>query len=194
MAMTSRRRQRTTEALMTHALDLFERQGYEQTSVAEIAAAAGVSEMTFFRHFPTKDRVLLDDPYDATLVAAVATRSPAELPLLRTVNALLTAWRAIPEPGVALVRRRTRVVARTPSLRSAAWQNNQRTEDAVTGQLVADGSDPLESRAAVAAVLAALTTALLWWAGEDDADLSAAMTRALSVFDRELDRGQIHAG
>ena len=59
------RRERTRNELLGRALDLFEVKGYEQTSAAEIAAAAGVSEMTFFRHFPTKDRVLLDDPYDA---------------------------------------------------------------------------------------------------------------------------------
>jgi AcrR family transcriptional regulator len=179
---------------MMHALDLFERRGYEQTSVADIAAAAGVTEMTFFRHFPTKDRVLLDDPYDAALVEAVASRPLAEQPLSRTVNGLREALSAIPEPGIALVRRRTRVVAATPSLRSAAWRNNQRTEDAVSEQLIADGGDPLEARAAVAAVLAALTTALLWWAGEEDIDLSTALNRALSVFDREPDREQSHAG
>ena len=73
---------------MMHALQLFERRGYEQTSVADIAAAGGVTEMTFYRHFPTKDRVLLDDPYDSALVAAVASRPRAERPLTRTVNGL----------------------------------------------------------------------------------------------------------
>ena len=121
-------------------------QGYEQTSAAEIAAAAGVSEMTFFRHFPTKDRVLLDDPYDAELVAAVAARPLREAPLARTVNGLRSAWAAVPEPAVDVVRRRTRIVANTPALRSAVARNNQRTEDAVTEQLVADGCDRLEAR------------------------------------------------
>ena len=68
------RRERTRNDLLVRALDLFESKGYEQTSAAEIAAAAGCTEMTFFRHFPTKDRVLLDDPYDAELIAAVAAR------------------------------------------------------------------------------------------------------------------------
>ena len=70
----SARRARTQAALLARALELFEAQGYEQTTAAEIAAAVGVSEMTFFRHFPSKAELLLDDPYDADLIRAVAAR------------------------------------------------------------------------------------------------------------------------
>ena len=181
MASNRSRRERTRNELLERALDLFERQGYEQTSAAEVAAAAGVSEMTFFRHFPSKDQVLLDDPYDADLVAAVAARPVSEVPLVRTVNGLRSAWAAVPEPAVEVVRRRTRIVASTPALRAAVARNNQQTEDAVAEQLVADGCDRLEARVAVSAVLAALTSALLWWAAEDQADLSDAIERALRI-------------
>ena len=177
------RRERTRAGLLSCALDLFEAKGYAHTSAAEIAAAAGVSEMTFFRHFPTKDQVLLDDPYDAELVRAVAARPSREAPLARTVNGLRSAWAAVPEPAVEVVRRRTRIVAKTPALRAAVGRNNLRTEEAVTDQLVADGCDDLEARAAVSAVLAALTSALLWWSAEERADLSTAIDRALRVFD-----------
>ena len=177
------RREQTRNRLLTQALDLFEKNGYEKTSAAEIAAAAGVSEMTFFRYFPTKDRVVLDDPYDARLVSAVAARPVTESPLARTVHGLRSAWSQVPGPAIAIVRRRTRIVASTPTLRAAVWRNNQRTEEAVSEQLIADGCERLEARAAVSAVLAALTSALLWWAAEDGADLSTAVQRALSVFD-----------
>ena len=182
------RRERTRHELLDQALKLFETQGYEQTSAAEVAAAAGVSEMTFFRHFATKDRVLLDDPYDAELVAAVAARPLAEAPLARTVNGLRSAWATIPEPAVDVVRRRARIVANTPALRSAVARNNQQTEDAVTEQLVIDGCDRLEARVGASAVLAALTSALLWWAGEDHADLSNAIERALATLDPHAGR------
>jgi len=182
------RRQRTTDDLRDRALDLFERHGYEQTSAAQIAAATGVSEMTFFRHFSTKDQILLDDPYDDELVSAVAARPLNEPPLARTVNALRTAWAAIPEPAVEVVRRRTRIVANTPALRAAISRNNQQTEDAATAQLVADGCEPLEARAAVSAVLAALTSALLWWSVQKQADLSEVIEHALTVFDHGVRR------
>lgn len=182
------RRERTRNELLKQALDLFEAQGYEQTSAAEVARAAGVSEMTFFRHFPSKDRVLLDDPYDAELVAAVAARPLGEAPLARTVNGLRSAWAAVPEPAVTVVRRRTRIVADTPALRSAVARNNQRTEDAVIQQLLSDGCDPLEARVVVSAVLAALTSALLWWAAQDQAELSTAIERALAILDPHTGR------
>lgn len=182
------RRERTRSELLERALNLFEVQGYEQTSAAEVAAAAGVSEMTFFRHFPSKDRVLLDDPYDAELVAAVAARPSGEEPLARTVNGLRSAWAAVPEPAVDVVRRRARIVANTSALRSAVARNNQRTEDAVTEQLVTDGCDRLEARVVASAVLAALTSALLWWAAEDQADLSNAIERALAILDPNVGR------
>ncbi len=181
------RRERTRNELLERALELFEVQGYEQTSAAEVAAAAGVSEMTFFRHFPSKDRVLLDDPYDVELVAAVAAWPLGEAPLARTVNGLRSAWGAVPEPAVDVVRRRARIVANTPSLRSAVARNNQQTEDAVTEQLVTDGCDRFEARVVASAVLAALTSALLWWAAEDQADLSNAIERALAILDPHVD-------
>ncbi|MFC8922538.1 TetR family transcriptional regulator [Cellulosimicrobium sp. NPDC057127] len=183
------RRLRTRAALVASALDLFESQGYEATSVAQVAAAAGVTEMTFFRHFGAKERVVLDDPYDPVLVAAVAAQPRGRTPLERTVGGLRAAWRDIPAEAVEVVRRRTRVVARTPALRGAVWQNNARTEDAVVDRLVEDGCDPLDARAAVGATLAALTAALLHWASSQDDELADVLDRALAVLVPRDDAG-----
>jgi AcrR family transcriptional regulator len=54
-------RERNREALRRCALEHFARDGFEHASVARIAADAGVSERTFFRHFSTKEAVLFDD-------------------------------------------------------------------------------------------------------------------------------------
>ena len=64
--------ERTRALLQRHALELFVRHGYDATTVADVAAVAGVSSMTFFRHFPTKESVLLEDPYDPVIGRAVA--------------------------------------------------------------------------------------------------------------------------
>lgn len=71
------KRERTRSRLVTCALELFEAQGFENTSVAEIAMAAGVSEMTFFRHFGSKEAAVTTDPFDPVLAAAIGAR-PAE--------------------------------------------------------------------------------------------------------------------
>jgi AcrR family transcriptional regulator len=175
--------ERTRAALLQAALELFAAQGYEGTTVAEIAARAGVTEMTFFRHFGTKGAVLVDDPYDPLIGEAIEAADPA-LPTLRAAAAgVLSAWRAVPEPAVDIVRERLRVVAATPSLRAAMTGASADTEDAVAAALVRRGVPAIEARAASAATLAALTAALLAWADEDDAPLGDAIRAAASVLD-----------
>lgn len=55
------KRERTRQELRRAALARFAERGFDKTSVAEIAADAGVTERTFYRHFPTKESVLFED-------------------------------------------------------------------------------------------------------------------------------------
>src|SRR5579863_7498925 len=80
------------------ALELFGERGYEATTTAEIAARAGVTERTFFRHFPDKREALFDgeaafrDALRDAVLAAPATASP--------IQALLRAFASV-EPMLA---------------------------------------------------------------------------------------------
>lgn len=173
--------QRTHLRLLTSGLELFERQGFEATTVAQIAAAARVTEMTFFRHYETKHGLLFDDPYDEVIAGAVATQPQGWSPLRRAVNGLREAWQQVPEPEGDVVRRRVRVVAMTPSLRGEMWQANAETERLVAEQLVADGADPLRARVAAGALLAAVTAALFEWSTSEHLSLGEAIERALDT-------------
>ena len=78
IGLRERKRQQTRYELIGAAMRLFEEKGYEQTTVAEIAAAAGVSTKTFFNYFPSKDEVLfphLSNRIDAA-VALIEQRRP----------------------------------------------------------------------------------------------------------------------
>ncbi|NNH74139.1 TetR family transcriptional regulator [Nocardia uniformis] len=177
------KRERTHALLQECALDLFERQGYEQTTVAQIAAAAGVTEMTFFRHFPVKHQALFDDPYDPMMAAAVAAQ-PRELSALaRTVQGVGQIAARLPEVEHDLMRRRIRLIARTPALRGAMWRSTAETERLIADQLVADGADPLQAGVVAAAVLAGLTSALLSWADQERATLAETITAALAALE-----------
>lgn len=173
--------ERTRARLTGAALELFERQGFERTTVAQIAAAAGVTEMTFFRHFPAKHQVLFEDPYDALIADAVAAQPHDLDPLRRAAGGLRHAWSRVPEPDGDVVRRRVRIVAGTPSLRGEMWRNNGETERLVAEQLVRDGAGPLRAKVAAAAVLAAVTAALLEWSVSEDAPLGEAVLTALET-------------
>ncbi len=175
--------QRTHARILARALDLFERDGFEQTTVARIAAEAEITEMTFFRHFRAKEQLLLDDPYDPLIAAAVAEQDRALDPLRRTVRGIRTAWHQLSEPEGDLVRRRVRVVADTPALRAAAWRNNAETERLIVDQLVRDGTEPLRAHAAAGAALAAIMAALFEWSRTDDTVLADAIAVALDTLD-----------
>jgi AcrR family transcriptional regulator len=103
------------ERLREAALDLFEERGYEQTTVAEIAARAGLTERTFFRHFADKREVLFrgSEALRDTLVAAV-DEAPADASALQAVSA------AVEAAGGGFVRefagRRQAVILANPEL------------------------------------------------------------------------------
>jgi AcrR family transcriptional regulator len=183
----SGRREQTHDRLLACALDLFEQQGFDQTTVAQIAAAAGVTPMTFFRHYPTKEGLLLDDPYDPVMATRVAAQPRSLAPLARAVAGVRDAWRQLPEPEGRTVRRRVRIAAGSPSLRAGIAANNARTEHLLAEQLITDGADPLAARVAAAAVLAGITAALLEWSQRDNLPLGDAVRAALDTLDRPHD-------
>ena len=175
------KRERTRAQLLACALELFDRQGFEQTTVAQIAAAAGVTEMTLYRHFPAKELLVLDDPYDPVIAAAVAEQPRSLAPIIRVVNGLRAAWAKLPEPAGEVIRRRVRIVAGSPALRAAAIRNNAGTERLIAEQLVADGVPALPARVAAVAALAAITAALFEWSEQPDGRLGEAIMTALDT-------------
>lgn len=89
----AKQRAQTRERLQQSALELFHRDGFDATSVAEIAAGAGVTERTFFRHFPSKEAVLFQD-YESRLEwfsAALAVR-PLDEPILASVAVAVSSF------------------------------------------------------------------------------------------------------
>lgn len=75
--------------LATAALELFEERGYENTTVIEIAARAGLTKSTFFRHFSDKREVLFGDgTVNGVLVEGIASAPPTDEPLDVVAHAL----------------------------------------------------------------------------------------------------------
>jgi AcrR family transcriptional regulator len=92
--LRERKRAKTHAAIQQEAMRLFRDQGYDETTVEQIAAAAEVSPSTFFRYFPTKEDVVLRDDYD-TVLMEVYLAQPAELSPLQATRSAIHAMAAI---------------------------------------------------------------------------------------------------
>jgi len=174
----------TRHRIQEAALRLFEERGFDGATVADVAAAAGVSHMTFFRHFPTKEDVVLDDPYDPMLAAAVAAQPAALPPLERVRRGLLGTLAQIGSDDFDREsRQRLRLAAQTAAVRARLWENMARTQAAVVDVLVEQGVRSGTAEAAVGACLGAVTSALLHWgqAGAGGPSLADAVADALEV-------------
>ncbi|QKW48296.1 TetR/AcrR family transcriptional regulator [Streptomyces buecherae] len=174
--LRERQRTETRRAIQTHAVRLFTDHGYDAVPVADIAAAAGVSAMTVYRHFPTKeDLVLLDQP---TLLIAerVAASSPTH-PLVRRVGgALVAAATALTgdDGGEGAANKRflldcLRLMVSTPALRARHLDSQYALQQAIIEALghPTDSEAAFGARAATSACLAVMHTALTRWADDD---------------------------
>lgn len=174
LGLRARKKAQTRQVIQAHALRLFLAQGYDATTVEEIAAAAGVSHMTFFRHFPTKESVVDTDDYDPMIAGLIADRPSAEDPLTAIHQALLEGLAAILPEGRDALLTRTRLILATPALRARLWENQHATERLFTEALAArhPPTEPpdLEMRVLAAAALATVTTALITWVDGDGAE------------------------
>ncbi len=171
--LRARKKAQTRQVIQAQALRLFLAKGYDATTVEEIAAAAGVSHMTFFRHFLTKESVVDTDDYDPMIAALIAGRPSAEDPLTAIHQAVLEGLGAILPEGRDVLLTRTRLVLATPALRARLWENQYATVRLFTGALMTrHATDPpdLGVRVLAAAALATVTTALITWVDGDGAE------------------------
>jgi AcrR family transcriptional regulator len=161
-----RKKARTRQRLQEQALRLFVERGYEATTVEQIASAAGVSHMTFFRYFPTKEDAVLSDSYDPMLVAAIRARPRTEDPVTRIHAAVREGLAAIYTADREALLVRVRLSLRTPALRARLGDNQFATRDLLAGALE-DGDPTFATRVLASACLATLTTALEEWVSAD---------------------------
>ncbi|MFD0773327.1 TetR family transcriptional regulator [Streptomonospora algeriensis] len=164
-----RKKARTRERIQGEALRLFGEQGYDGTTVTQIAAAAGVSHTTFFRYFPTKEDVVLADEYDPLIEAALRSRPESEDLVERVRNAIAEGLAAVYAADRDALLARVQLLLSAPALRTRLWEQTQSTQALLERSLA--GTDdpaavPMRVRVVASACLAVLTTAITTWGGE----------------------------
>jgi AcrR family transcriptional regulator len=166
-----RKKTATRDRIRASALRLFREQGYDATTVEQIAAAAGVSHMTFFRYFPAKEDVAVSDSYDP-LIVGLLEQTPAAWPLIDRIRAVLVqGLRQVYDTERDAMFAQNKLIVSTPALRERLWADQIATQQMILQALAAGGRrDPRSSfqdRVTVAACLAAASTAVLAWVEND---------------------------
>ena len=188
--LRERKKAQTRREIQRQALRLFAKQGYEATTVEEIAAAAGVSHMTFFRYFPTKEDVVIADDYDPLLARLISTR-PADEPDAESIRRAAQAiFERVYESDRDALLARTRLILYTPALRARMWENGSDSEQLIVRALAARAhhkQDDLRVRVIVAACLAAVMVAIQMWAEHPGKhELPDLIDQALSALQKEF--------
>jgi len=183
------------ERLIDAALDLFVENGYEETTVAQIAERAGMNRATFFRHFADKREVLFGgEDVLAALFADAILAAPPGATLAECLQAALAAAEVAmtPQLHTAAARRRS-VVAANSELQERGLLKHARTIESITAALRERGTDELTARLGAQTGMLAFSVAFERWMkaneGEPfapfaDAALTDVQTRAAELVPR----------
>ncbi|MDO8189385.1 TetR family transcriptional regulator [Conexibacter sp. JD483] len=181
--LRERKKARTRAAIQDAALRLFERQGYAETTVDEIAAAAEVSQSTFFRYFPTKEELVAYDALDPIWIDAYRAQPAGLTPLEALISALTSARETLPLRAWEQEQRRKRIFGAEPELRPRLLGDALRSLD-LLAQLFAErtgrDADDFELRALAGAVTG-VTLPILLADHDDAASYFAAIERAMRL-------------
>ncbi len=186
--LRERKKARTRAAIREHAVRLFQAQGYGATTIEQIAAAAEVSPATFFRYFPTKEDVVLQDDVDIITLEALEEQ-PADLGPIAAFRAAAAAVRAqLSDADKQRFAETTRLTFTVPEIRARAVDELVRTTDVITAAIAARigaSADDFAARTMAGAIIGVIMAATMpWQAVGDGSDMD-------EMFDR-IDAGLAH--
>jgi AcrR family transcriptional regulator len=187
--LRERKKARTRAAIQRHALRLFQEQGYEATTVEQIAEAAEVSPSTFFRYFPTKEDVVLYDDLDPILYAAFEAQ-PAELnPIQAMRRAFRQVFASLPAEEADQTWERGRLIFAVPELRMRMLDQlaDALQESAeMIARRVGRRADDFAVRTCAGAILGAMLSTMLTGLNGPKADFIELMDASLAYLEAGL--------
>ena len=153
------------DRLQSAALELFGEQGFERTTVTEIAQRAGLTQRTFFNHFADKREVLfgLSAEIQREVVQQIAAVDDAEPPLDAVLRALEVVADKLLEDRRAAVTRRHAVLAANPELQERELSKNAVLTEAIAAVLEKRGCDPETAFLAAGSAMLAQQVAFRKW-------------------------------
>ena len=174
----ARRSEDVRSQLQQAALELYREHGYERTTTAEIAARVGVTERTFFRHFPDKREVLFDGETKlrAALTTAIA-EAPATLGPLETLLAAFRSTEEMIEANRPFAEPRHHVIAATPALQERELSKLASLTSSLTSALRERGVDQSRAMLAAQTGMTAFSQAAFSWLDDSTLGLGEHLDR-----------------
>lgn len=184
LSLRERKKVRTRETVLREAFRLFERNGYANTTVEQIARAAEVSPRTFFRYFPSKESLLIADDCIEPIIDAFV-RAPVDLsPVAAYRYALAQVFGTMPRVEFGVMASRQYLMYTMPEVKGALYEEYLRTmralADAVAVRLNRPREDP------VVPVVAGAITGVLMVTADESPLAGDAVLSALDVLDKGL--------
>jgi len=166
VTLRERKKARTRQALIDAAVELFSARGYEQTTIADLAAAADIGTRTFFSYFASKEDLLFasGDKRVEAAVDAIAHRRPGDRAADVLLRALSNAAGLDDDLVSPLAALRMRLIQTVPAVRGRGLQLQLDAQRQIAGHLRAafpDELDDMGAAALVGAFVGAVTGALL---------------------------------
>jgi AcrR family transcriptional regulator len=187
--LRERKKARTRAAIREHALRLFREHGYHDTTVEQIAEAAEVSPSTFFRYFPTKEDVVLQDDFDV-LAVGLFEAQPAELSPIAAFRATAAQmFGALSAEDLARLHETTELTFNVPEVRARALDEFARTIDVMAAAIArrtGRSPDEFAVRNVAGALIGVIMSATMPWAGQPDEDMFGRIDAALAHLEAGL--------
>lgn len=182
-ARLGRRPATTRAALEEIALTLFAQDGFDETSVAEIAAAAGIARRTFFRYCTSKTDLVWGD-FEAGLerMRRQLHTTDGSVPIAQAIRVAVVDFNWLPPEQVPLHRRRMTLILRVPTLRANSTLRFAQWRQVVAefaGQRLTVSPESLLPRTLAHCALGAAVAAYECWLEEPASDLAALLDAAL---------------
>jgi AcrR family transcriptional regulator len=187
--LRERKKAKTRAAIQEHALRLFREQGYDATTVEQIAEAAEVSPSTFFRYFGTKEDVVAYDAFDPLLIEAWQAQPPELGPVAAMRNAINIVFGAVTPEQMAEMMSRGRLLYSEPELRNAAINELVRSSEMMLNELavrVGRSPEEFELRVFTGALIGAMLAGILPILEDPDADFVDLVDRALVFLEKGM--------
>ena len=167
--------------LQQAALELYAERGFDRTTAADIAARAGVTERTYFRHFPDKREVLFGGEAELrTALVDAVLNAPPELPPLPALLAAFLAAAPLFERDRAAKALRHRIVVSTPELQERELMKMAHLTEAIIGALEQRGAPAGAASLAAACGTAVLGRARLQWLDGSPSEYTTLLSEAFT--------------